>query len=99
MLILFEDLFISTATSTQFKPVRTLPIWFGDTYQEGFTGEYLELREKLSNAAYQGNFEEVFDVLKLADEIYGECWVNAPRLGKKMPRRCLDYSRTDIFRR
>jgi hypothetical protein len=82
VLTLFEDMFLGATTSKQFKPARTLQIWFGDTYREGFSSEYLELRDKLSNAAYQGNFDEVFNVLKLADEIYGECWVNAPRLGK-----------------
>jgi hypothetical protein len=93
VLTLFENLFISATPSTQFKPTRTLQIWFGDTYREGFSEEYLALRDKLSDAAYQGDFDQVFDVLKIADQIYGECWVNAPRLGKKTPRSHLACSR------
>jgi hypothetical protein len=82
VLTLFENLFISATPSTQFKPARTLQIWFGDTYREGFSEKYLDLRDRLSDAAYQGDFDQVFEVLKIADEIYGECWVNAPRLGR-----------------
>jgi hypothetical protein len=82
VLTLFENLFISATPSAHFKPTRTLQIWFGDTYREGFSEKYLDLRDRLSDAAYQGDFDQVFEVLKIADEIYGECWVNAPRLGK-----------------
>jgi hypothetical protein len=82
VLTLFEDMFLGATTSKQFKPASTVQVWFGDTYREGFSNEYLELRDKLSDGAYQGNFDEVFKVLHLANEIYGECWVNAPRLGK-----------------
>ncbi len=38
------------------------------------------MRDNLSNAAYAGDFDSIFEVLRLVEEIYGECWVDAPRL-------------------
>lgn len=87
VLVLFEDYFTSKTdiansytTSSNFKPSRSLQIWFGDTYRDGFNDEYLSLRDKLSDAAYIGDFETVFGILDIAKERFGESWVNAPRL-------------------
>lgn len=85
VLLLFEDFRISNSTTSSelqsYKPGKPLQIWFGDTYREGFSKEYLDLRDSLSDAAYRGDFDEVFRVLKIVEDLYGESWVNAPRLG------------------
>jgi len=57
-----------------------LQIWFGDTYREGFSGEYLLLRDRLSDAAFVGDWRGVFTTLREAEERFAQCWVNAPRL-------------------
>lgn len=86
VLLLFEDFCISNNTASSRPPSyranKPLQIWFGDTYREGFGKEYLDLRDSLSDAAYRGDFDEVFRVLKTAEDLYGESWVNAPRLGE-----------------
>lgn len=86
VLLLFEDFRISNSTTSSelqsYKPGKPLQIWFGDTYREGFSKEYLDLRDSLSDAAYRGDFDEVFRVLKIVEDLYGESWVNAPRLGE-----------------
>ena len=94
VLTLFEDYFTSNNpqdTSGHFKPSRSLQIWFGDTYRDGFSDEYLALRDKLSDAAYSGDFAEVFQVLQVAEERFGESWINAPRLSKEDVSRTPEY--------
>jgi hypothetical protein len=92
VLTLFEDYFSthssssSASHSSHFKPSRALQIWFGDTYRDGFSEEYLELRDKLSDAAYIGDFGSIFEVLDIAEQKFGESWVNAPRLGMTFNR-------------
>ena len=73
---------ISPKPAKAFKTSNSLQIWFGDTYREGFDAEYLSLRDRLSDAAYLGNFKTVFQVLEIAEERYNESWANAPRLSK-----------------
>jgi hypothetical protein len=64
------------------KSSKSLQIWFGDTYREGFDAAYLSLRDRLSDAAHLGNFRAVFQVLEIAEERYNESWANAPRLSR-----------------
>lgn len=85
----FEKLSISTASggldaSIQAEGESTLQLWFGDTYREGFGSKYLELRDRLSNAAYYGHWKEVFQTLQMVKETTGQLWINAPRLSKAM---------------
>ncbi len=82
MFTLFEDYFVNTGANgpAEFRPTRCLQIWFGDTYRDGFSQEHLAMRDKLSNAAYAGDFDGIFEVLRYVEETFGECWVDAPRL-------------------
>src|SRR4051794_28533563 len=78
VLTLFEDYFSthssssSASHSSHFKPSRSLQIWFGDTYRQGFGDEYLDLRDKLSDAAYVGDFGTIFETLEIAEKRFGE---------------------------
>jgi len=91
VITLFEDFCISNtndyAPSTHVQPIKPVQIWFGDTYRDGFSEDYLKLRDSLSDAAFTGNFDSVFGVLKVAEDRYGESWVNAPRLSKSREAR------------
>lgn len=80
----FEGYFapIQTASPKSPKPIKTLQIWFGDTCREGFSVNYLALRDALSDASYYGDFDNMLKTLRLAKDIYGESWANTPRLRK-----------------
>jgi len=86
VLVLFEDYFTpnTNTPSSTLNPSKSLQIWFGDTYRDGFSDEYLSLRDRFSDAAYIGDFETVLGILDIAKEKFGESWVNAPRLSMKL---------------
>lgn len=84
--IAFEDLAIVDGTlqtpteeSGQYKPLRT---WLGYILRTGFSEHYLTWRDKLSEAAYWGRWDELWDALKTGEEEYFESWPNAIRLSE-----------------
>jgi hypothetical protein len=57
-----------------------LQIWFGDLSRPGFDHSYLSMRDRLSDAAYWGDFDRMFSVLAEVERRYRQSWANAPRL-------------------
>jgi hypothetical protein len=62
------------------EDARKLQIWFGDLSRPGFDHSYLSMRDRLSDAAYWGDFDRVFSVLAEVERRYRQSWANAPRL-------------------
>lgn len=62
-----------------YKPIRT---WLGHVIREGCSEHYLTWRDKLSDAAFWGSWDEIWDALKTGEEEYNEKWANATRLSK-----------------
>lgn len=60
------------------KPV----VWPGYMSTLRVDPSYLYLRHRLSEAAYYGNWVEVWEALKSANERYCQNWVNFPRLSE-----------------
>jgi hypothetical protein len=63
-----------------------MPMWPGNVIRTRCSGPYLERRDVVSNAAYQGTWTEVLDHLEIAMEEYGENWSNVVRLSMKPTR-------------
>ena len=80
--ILEADLF-SNDESIEEEQLSKLRVWFGDLSRVGFDRTYLALRDKLSDAAYFGRFETLFQVLADVEHVYAQSWANAPRLSKQ----------------
>lgn len=55
-------------------------IWFGYLGRSGYSPEYLQLRDALSDSAYRGQIGDVMDHVSIAKHTFGQNWVNAPRL-------------------
>ncbi|KAM7210912.1 hypothetical protein V8F06_013712 [Rhypophila decipiens] len=68
---------ISAERGTNQRKLRT---WLGHNITTGHDSDYLLRREGLSDAAYHGNWDEVFRIIELGQRQYGECWVNATRI-------------------
>ena len=75
------DLF-SNDESIEEEKLSKLQVWFGDLSRVGFDRMYLALRDDLSDAAYSGRFETLFQVLADVEHAYAQSWANAPRLSK-----------------
>ena len=94
--ILEADLF-SNDESIEEEQLSKLQVWFGDLSRVDFDRMYLALRDKLSDAAYYGQFETLFQVLADVEYAYAQSWANAPRLSKQ----CLvfDVHKKSIYSR
>ena len=57
-----------------------IPMWPGNFIRTKYSGEYLQRRDLISNAAYQGFWDEVLEHIEIAAEKYGENWSNVVRL-------------------
>ncbi|KAK4211888.1 hypothetical protein QBC37DRAFT_319334 [Rhypophila decipiens] len=68
---------ISAERGTNQRKLRT---WLGHNITTGHDSGYLLRREALSDAAYHGEWDEVFRIIELGQRQYGECWVNAARI-------------------
>ena len=80
--IVEADLF-SNDESIEEEQLNKLQVWFGDLSRVGFDRMYLVLRDNLSDAAYYGQFETLFQVLAGVEHAYAQSWANAPRLSKQ----------------
>ena len=56
--------------------------WAGQTSRFLFDPLYLQRRDALANAAYLGQWDKVFKVLKIAEKEYFQSWINCTRLSK-----------------
>lgn len=60
--------------------IAVLPMWPGNYIRTKFSEVYRDQRDLFSNAAYQGQWDEIFSLNDLAQDEYDENWVNAIRL-------------------
>lgn len=58
-------------------------VWLGHIMKKGLSAEYIRQRDRLSDAAYVGDWQEVKRVVLHGEEAYGETWANAIRLRKR----------------
>lgn len=65
--------------SGEYKPLKT---WLGHVLRTRFSEHYLIWRDKLSEAAYWGRWDELWDVLRTGTDEYLESWPNAIRLSE-----------------
>ncbi|EXJ65398.1 hypothetical protein A1O7_01739 [Cladophialophora yegresii CBS 114405] len=59
------------------KPIRT---WLGHVLRYGHSEHYLAWRDRLSDAAFWGRWDDAWDALKTGGEEYHEIWLNAVRM-------------------
>jgi len=78
VITLFES---DVGKSTQADLVDSVHVWFGDTSRSGFEPKYIELRDSMADFAWAGKWKDMFVVTQEGKAIYGQCWINAPRLG------------------
>ncbi|KAK4895067.1 hypothetical protein LTR49_028320 [Elasticomyces elasticus] len=57
--------------------VRT---WLGHVITDGFSEQYLQARNRLSDAAYNGEWQQLLDVVEYGIRHYQENWANATRI-------------------
>jgi hypothetical protein len=63
-----------------------MPMWPGNIIRTRCSEPYLQRRDIVSNAAYQGIWTDVLENLEIAMEEYGENWSNVVRLSMKPTR-------------
>jgi hypothetical protein len=63
--------------------MNTKPMWPGNILRTQFSGTYLKQRDKMSDAAHSGKWNEVLELLEVARDEYGENWANVVRLSEK----------------
>ncbi len=80
---IFEADLFTNDESIEEEQLSKLQVWFGDLSRVGFDNRYLGLRDNLSDAAYYGQFETLFQVLADVEHAYAQSWANAPRLSKQ----------------
>lgn len=80
---IFEAGLFSNDETIEEEQLSKLQVWFGDLSRVGFDRMYLALRDSLSDAAYAGRFETLFQVLADVEHAYAQSWANAPRLSKQ----------------
>jgi hypothetical protein len=56
--------------------------WLGNVCLEVNPDKYNYWRDRLSNAAYSGNWYDLWKALEIGNRQFGESWVNAMRLSK-----------------
>jgi len=64
---------------------QVMRTWVGNLDTDKHDKDYVQQRAKLANAAKYGHWDEVFELLTSARKVYGESWVNAPRISKCLP--------------
>jgi hypothetical protein len=70
-----------------------VPVWHGYILRQGYSSEYLQERTKLSDAAYHGIWEQLWEVLRTGNEAFKEEWVNCVRLSMSQLRLyCLQWT-------
>lgn len=69
-------------TTSQQGSIAHMPMWPGNFIRTKHSRAYLEQRDSLSNAAYEGRWSDVLELLELATEDYGENWSNAIRMSR-----------------
>jgi hypothetical protein len=72
----------SSVPSEAQRPAIITRTWLAHIHTEKHSAQYLELRHKLSEASYWGHWETLFEVLDQGLQLYGESWVNAPRMSQ-----------------
>jgi hypothetical protein len=60
----------------------TVPVWLGESLQLDLGYEYIVQRSQLSNAAYNGRWDQLFQIIDRARADYFEPWINCIRLSK-----------------
>ncbi|KAM7193063.1 hypothetical protein V8F20_008579 [Naviculisporaceae sp. PSN 640] len=60
--------------------IQIMRTWLGNLDTSKHGQEYVQQRARLSDAAKYGRWDEVFDLLDTGRHVYGESWVNAPRI-------------------
>ena len=63
--------------------IAVIPMWPGNIIRTKYSDLYLQRRDMISDAAYQGRWTEVLEHLEIATEEYGENWSNVVRLSKE----------------
>lgn len=75
------DAFESPAPKDPEAAVRP-STWLGHVNTEALPPAYVAARHVLSKAAYDGNWDQVFQMLEYGHQQYQENWVNACRLSE-----------------
>jgi hypothetical protein len=83
----FENLNLGDGASMPIFPgssetEESIPLWLGDTITSGLDGNYITWRSKLSDAAKDGNWASLFQILDVAKTDYSEPWINCIRLSR-----------------
>lgn len=96
------DLSLPSGKKLAFKKVTSIdgllsaasvtPMWPGNIIRTRYSKTYLWRRDSISQAAHEGRWVEVFDLLDLAVEKYGENWSNAVRLSTRSAHPILIHS-------
>jgi hypothetical protein len=64
--------------------LSAMPMWPGNVLRTRFPEAYLRQRDRISALAKYGRWDEVFPQLEIGIKEYGENWVNAVRISKKI---------------
>ena len=73
-----------TLSSTEsMHSVDAMPMWPGNIIRTGFSRYYLHERDRMSDAAYYGKWDEVLELLEVARDEHGENWANVVHLSEK----------------
>ena len=63
----------------EYKSIRT---WFGRVLRTGFPDDYLKWRDRVSDAAYWGRWDQLWEAIETGQREFHEMWPNATRLSK-----------------
>ncbi|CCC12934.1 unnamed protein product [Sordaria macrospora k-hell] len=77
----FSD--VSTLRNSSEEPATRVRTWLGHTITDHHSPEYLQMRDKLSEAVYWGDWEVVFNKFEEGFQTFGELWGNAPRMKER----------------
>lgn len=69
--------------TSQQGSIALMPMWPGNFIRTKQSEAYLGHRDELSNAAFEGRWSDVLELLELATEVYGENWSNAVRMSRE----------------
>lgn len=98
--VTITDAFKSSAPKGPKAAVRPCT-WLGHVNTEAFPPAYVAARHVLSKAAYDGNWDQVFQMLEHGHQQYQENWVNACRLSEKdrmhLPAQVADPSQSPLL--
>lgn len=70
--------------SEQAKKQQTqiLRTWLGNLDTDKHDYQYVQWRHELSDAAKYGQWDDMFELMAKGLRVYGESWVNAPRISE-----------------